>query len=101
MTGRQGLYDDAAGTEWFRGEYQRIGAEITALKALPERQPGMRLVPAGRTVGQEWEKADDARRREMLSEFEVRVDCCIRSAMSRAWHSPEWRLPCLFRTLSS
>jgi site-specific DNA recombinase len=33
----------------------------------------MRLVPAGRTVGQEWEKADDARRREMLSEFEVRV----------------------------
>ena len=68
-----GLYDDAAGTEWFRAEYKRIGGEITALKALPERQPGMRLVPAGRTVAQEWENADDARRREMLSEFEVRV----------------------------
>jgi site-specific DNA recombinase len=68
-----GLYDDPAGTEWFRTEYQRIGGEITALKALPERQPGMRLVPAGRTIGQEWENADDARRREMLSEFDVRV----------------------------
>jgi hypothetical protein len=68
-----GLYDDAHGTEWFRAEYRRIGGEIAALKALPERQPGMRLVSAGRTVGQEWETADDARRREMLSEFEVRV----------------------------
>jgi hypothetical protein len=68
-----GLYDDAQGTEWFRAEYQRIGGEIAALKALPEREPGMRLVPAGRTIGQEWEAADDARRREMLSEFEIRV----------------------------
>jgi hypothetical protein len=68
-----GLYDDAAGTEWFRAEYTRTGDEIAALKALPERQPGMRLVPAGRTVGQEWDSADGARRREMLSEFGVRV----------------------------
>jgi len=30
-------------------------------------------VPTGRTVAQEWDKADDARRREMLAEFEVRV----------------------------
>ncbi len=27
----------------------------------------------GRTIAQEWEKADDARRREMLTEYEVRV----------------------------
>ena len=30
-------------------------------------------MPTGRTVAQEWDKADDARRREMLAEFEVRV----------------------------
>jgi hypothetical protein len=68
-----GLYDDAAGTEWYRAEYKRIGDEITALKALPERQPGMRLVSTGRTVAGEWDKADGARRREMLAEFGVRV----------------------------
>ena len=49
------------------------GEEITALKALPERKPGMRLVPTGRTIAQEWDAADNARRREMLAEFEVRV----------------------------
>ena len=46
---------------------------IEALKALPERKPGMRMVPAGRTIAQEWDAADNARRREMLAEFEVRV----------------------------
>jgi hypothetical protein len=33
----------------------------------------MRMVPTGRTIAQEWDPADDARRREMLAEFEVRV----------------------------
>ena len=33
----------------------------------------MRMVPTGRTITQEWDKADDARRREMLAEFDVRV----------------------------
>jgi len=33
----------------------------------------MRLVPTGRTIAQEWDAADNARRREMLAEFEVRV----------------------------
>ena len=28
-----------------RTEYRWLGEEITALKALPERKPGMRLVP--------------------------------------------------------
>jgi site-specific DNA recombinase len=68
-----GLYDDADDAEWFRTEYRRLGEEITALKALPERNPGMRLVPTGRTIAQEWDAADNARRREMLAEFEVRV----------------------------
>ena len=33
----------------------------------------MRMVPTGRTIAQEWDAVDDARRREMLAEFEVRV----------------------------
>jgi site-specific DNA recombinase len=68
-----GLYDDADDADWFRTEYRRLGEEIAALKALPERKPGMRMVPTGRTIAQEWEDADNARRREMLAEFEVRV----------------------------
>jgi site-specific DNA recombinase len=47
--------------------------KITALKALPERKTGIRTVSTGRTIAQEWDMADDARRREMLAEFEVRV----------------------------
>jgi len=68
-----GLYDSAEDAEWYRTEYRRLGEEITALKALPERKPGMRLVPTGLTIAQEWDAADNARRREMLAEFEVRV----------------------------
>ena len=68
-----GLYDSAEDAEWFRAEYRRLEEEIAALKALPERKPGMRMVPTGRTIAQEWETADGARRREMLAEFEVRV----------------------------
>ncbi len=68
-----GLYDSAEDAEWFRTEYRRLGEEIAALKALPERKPGMRLVTTGRTLAQEWDAADNARRREMLAEFEVRA----------------------------
>lgn len=70
---KAGLYDDAEGTEWYRAEYAKIGEEITALSALPERKPGMRMISTGRTVAQEWEAADSPRRREMLAEFEVRA----------------------------
>lgn len=68
-----GLYDLGEDAEWYRTEYQRLGEEIAALKALPERQPGMRMVPTGRNIAQEWKAADMVRRREMLAEFEVRV----------------------------
>jgi hypothetical protein len=68
-----GLYDSGDDAEWYRTEYKQIGDEIAALKALPERKPGIRTVPTGRTITQEWETADSARRREMLAEFEVRV----------------------------
>ncbi len=68
-----GLYDSPKDAEWYRAEYLRLGEEIAALRALPERKPGIRTVPTGRTIAQEWDQADDARRREMLAEFEVRV----------------------------
>jgi site-specific DNA recombinase len=68
-----GLYDDASDAQWYRTEYRRLGEDITALKTLPERKPGMRMVPTGRTIAQEWDAADNTRRREMLAEFEVRV----------------------------
>ena len=68
-----GLYDSAEDAEWYRTEYRRLTEEIAALQALPDRKPGMRLVPTGLTIGQEWDAADNARRREMLAEFEVRV----------------------------
>jgi hypothetical protein len=68
-----GLYDSADDAEWYRAEYKRLGEEIAALGALKERKPGIRTVSTGRTVAQDWEDADDARRREMLAEFEVRV----------------------------
>ncbi len=68
-----GLYDELDEAEWYRTEYKRLGDEIKALKALPERKPGMVSIPTGRTVAQEWADAGRARRREMLAEFEVRV----------------------------
>ncbi|MEU6715471.1 hypothetical protein ABZ897_28745 [Nonomuraea sp. NPDC046802] len=68
-----GLYDGPEDAEWYRTEYRRLGEEITALKALPERKPGMRMVPTGRTIAQEWNAGDSVKRREMLAEFEVRV----------------------------
>jgi site-specific DNA recombinase len=70
---KSGLYDDPDDAEWYRTEYKRLGEEISVLRALPERKPGIRSKGTGRTIAQEWEKADDARRREMLTEFEVRV----------------------------
>jgi DNA invertase Pin-like site-specific DNA recombinase len=68
-----GLYDSAQDAQWYRTEYKRIGDEIAELRALPERKPGMRMVPTGKTIAQEWAAADTTRRREMLAEFEVRV----------------------------
>jgi hypothetical protein len=46
---------------------------IKALRALPERKPGMREAGTGRTIAQEWEAADMQRRRQILAEFNVRV----------------------------
>jgi site-specific DNA recombinase len=46
---------------------------VAALKALPGRKAGMRMVPTGKTIAEEWDAANDIRRREMLAEFDIRV----------------------------
>ena len=48
------------------------------------------MVPTGRTIAQEWDAADNARRREMLAEFEVRV-VLHPTGHTRAWRLPAWR----------
>ncbi|HEX4063139.1 MAG TPA: recombinase family protein [Streptosporangiaceae bacterium] len=70
---KAGLYKDREEVEWYRAEYSQLGEEIAVLKALPERKPGMRMVPTGQTIAGEWDAADVVRRREMLAEFDVRV----------------------------
>ena len=85
-----GVYDSADDAEWYRTEYRRLGEEITALKALPERKPGMQ-VPTGRTIAQEWDAADNARRREMLESLRS-ASFCTRPAMTCAWRLPAWKL---------
>src|SRR5260370_11841630 len=45
-----GLYDSAEDAEWYRTEYRRLREEITALKELPERKPGMRMMPPRPTI---------------------------------------------------
>ena len=79
-----GLYDDEDDAQWYRTEYARMGTEIRELKAMPERPAGMRLVPTGTSVAMAWQDAhDDAARREMLTEYEVRVTLWPQGAASR------------------
>lgn len=68
-----GLYDSPQESEWYRTEYKKLSDEIAELSKHKERKPGMRDMPTGRTVAQEWNEGDGARRRELLAEFEVRV----------------------------
>jgi site-specific DNA recombinase len=68
-----GLYDDPDEEAWYRARYQEMTEEIKALRGLKDRKPGMIEISTGRTIAQEWEAADTARRREMLTEFDVRV----------------------------
>ncbi|WP_405686430.1 recombinase family protein [Streptomyces sp. NBC_01387] len=69
-----GLYDAEDDSEWYRREYARMGREISELKKLPERPSGMRMVPTGKTIADEWYAAkDDVARRELLNGFNVRV----------------------------
>jgi site-specific DNA recombinase len=75
-----GLYDEEGEAEWYRARYRSLTEEIKALRALPERKPGMIETGTGRTIGQEWDEAGSHRRREMLAEFSVRVVVNAREA---------------------
>ncbi len=79
-----GLYDSAEDAEWYRTEYRRLGEEITALKALPERKAGMRMVATGQTIAQEWDKADDARRGKCSQNLRSAWYCIPRDT-NRVW----------------
>lgn len=80
-----GLYDALDDAEWFRTEYTRMGEEISELRELPESPAGMRTVPTGETIAQQWQAApDDAARREILAEFDVRVTLFTRGRKPRA-----------------
>ena len=79
-----GLYDEDDDAGWFRAEYARMGREIKELKALPDRPAGMRIVPTGKTIADEWATApDDAARREILTQFDVRVTLAPRNVSRR------------------
>jgi hypothetical protein len=79
-----GLYDDADDAQWYRTQYARLGEEIKELRALPERPASMRLVATGQTIARKWTEApDDAARRELLNEYEVRVVLHPRGAGQR------------------
>ncbi|MFF8728898.1 recombinase family protein [Streptomyces sp. NPDC015171] len=79
-----GLYDSDDDAEWYRQEYARMGREISELKKLPDRPAGMRLVPTGKTVADEWHsRKDNVARRELLNGFEVRVEIFPTNAEER------------------
>jgi site-specific DNA recombinase len=79
-----GIYDSPEDAQWFRERFNQMNAEIEELRALPERPAAVRMVPTGETVADSWNAAhDDARRREMLLEFGVRVTLLDRSHTNR------------------
>ncbi|WP_275464571.1 recombinase family protein [Streptomyces noursei] len=79
-----GLYESESDTEWYRTEYSRMTRRIEELKQFPERPAGMKLVPTGRTVADDWSTAaDSVARREILTEFDVRVTLHPHSAKRR------------------
>ncbi|MFG2862160.1 recombinase family protein [Streptomyces sioyaensis] len=81
---RAGLYDAEDDVEWFRAEYSRMGNQIAELKKRPERPAGMKLIPTGQTVADAWREArDGAERRELLIEFNVKVELFSANAPQR------------------
>ncbi|MFB9371326.1 recombinase family protein [Kitasatospora albolonga] len=68
-----GLYDAPDDAEWFRREYARMGEELKAAEATPEKPAGWYSVPTGRTVADEWRAGDTVARRELLAGFGVRT----------------------------
>lgn len=83
-----GLYDSADDAEWYRAEYKRIGDEITALKALPERKRASARCPrAARSPRNGTRRITRAGGKCWQSSRSVL--CCTRPGTTRAWRLPE------------
>jgi site-specific DNA recombinase len=68
-----GLYRGEEGRQRYRDRYSRLEGRLEALRALPSRPPGVRYEETGLTFAQEWELADPAARRKMLTDRGARV----------------------------
>ncbi|NEC18435.1 recombinase family protein [Streptomyces parvus] len=70
-----GMYEDEDDYHWYVTEYNRMGDEIKKLKKLPERPAGVRLIPTGQTIAEQWKAAESIPdKQEILSEFGVRIE---------------------------
>lgn len=81
-----GLYDSDEDAAWYRRHYAAKTREITELRKLPDRPAGMRWVASGQTVADQWRQAaDDVARRELLSQYEIRVVLFPQRHGQRVW----------------
>lgn len=81
-----GLFDSDDDAAWFREQYARMGRELDAVRAEPERPAGMRWVMTGRTVADQWREAPDiAARRDLLATYGVKAVLYPRGARTRLW----------------
>ncbi|MFF2658683.1 recombinase family protein [Kitasatospora sp. NPDC058032] len=79
-----GVYDDPEREAWFYERNRQLGEQIKELAALPDREPGMRMMPTGRRIADVWQVAsDDVAKRELLAEFGVQVVLNPRGAKNR------------------
>ncbi|MEV5676587.1 recombinase family protein [Streptomyces sp. NPDC052179] len=82
-----GLYDAPDDAAWFRDRYAEMGRELSMLRRLPVRAPGMVTRPTGETIEDKWHKApDNLAKKEILKDFGVRVTLWPFSA-PRRWHA--------------
>jgi hypothetical protein len=79
-----GVYDDPEREAWFYERNRQLGEQIKELAALPDREPGMRIMPTGRRIAEVWQAApDDVAKRELLNEYGVRAVLHPRGARNR------------------
>ncbi|MFJ6012329.1 recombinase family protein [Streptomyces sp. NPDC092952] len=80
---KAGMYEDEDDYEWYKEEYRRMGDKIAQLKKLPETPSGIKSVPTGKTIREQWESGTLQSRQEILSEFGVKVTLLPRGSKPR------------------